>query len=340
MDFLKTLKRDSAIKLPPLPHVALKVMEVLREEEFSIDKLSEAIETDPALATRVLSMANSAFYSSLCKADTVKRAVSILGGEMIKNMALLIIISKNFKSNRLSGFDYDLFWMRAITAATAAETLAAKLGKQQEDIFAAGLLMDIGTLVMCYVEPEKFAQIGRQKQISKKSPITSIERSLFGADHMEIGSEVLRIWNLPESIYIPVAYHHGIKECPEDQRDTAMILMISAFISTMELSEVTLPKLVRIKKFLDQARDFSFDEAEELLDEIAEKRIHIFEMMNFTPTPGSEEKTEEGYQKPVPEGEEPARYASLEGPSRHKKPPPKKKGFFERLWAGVAGIFR
>ena len=202
MDTLESLIKG--VKgLPSLPAVAVKIIEHLKKDTASIAEIAGIVSYDPGLTAKILWVANSSYYASPYKVDTIEIAVNIMGLNELKTLALAFIIVKGFKKQIVDIFNHDLFWKRAINAAVSAEVFARQMRMDKEDFFVTVLLMDIGVLVMYLCKPEDYIKVLEDKNNSQIS-LAEAERAVFGFDHARVGSEILKEWGLPENIYMPM----------------------------------------------------------------------------------------------------------------------------------------
>ena len=119
------------INLPSPPTIAVKILNTVQNnKEFSLNDLEKIISADPALTGKMLQIANSAFYSLPNKVSNITRAMSILGTNVIKNIALSFVITKELRRNTTSYFDFDHFWRRSVTTAVAAELVKNLIQKK------------------------------------------------------------------------------------------------------------------------------------------------------------------------------------------------------------------
>ena len=138
---------DERIKLPSPPAIALKILKAVRQDDNSFKELAEIVMADPALAARIMKLANSSLYGLPKRVDSLVQATALIGTQQLKNIALSFVIVQDFQEARQGSFNMNLFWRRAISTAVAAEILAKNIGHKDHDIFISALLQDIGILV-------------------------------------------------------------------------------------------------------------------------------------------------------------------------------------------------
>ncbi|HEC97869.1 MAG TPA: GGDEF domain-containing protein [Nitrospirae bacterium] len=281
MENLKT-EGLNPTRLPSPPVIAIRVLEAVKKDDFSFKELSEIIASDPALTAKILSIVNSSFYALPYKVDSLEKAVSILGVDALKNIALSFMIISHMMSDNNELFDFNFFWKRSLTAAVASEIISKHIGGKTDDIFVTALLMDIGIIVMYLVDPLKYQQVLDQKRFTGMD-VVGAEKKVLGYDHQKTGSEVLKKWGLPESIFLPIACHHNTVPCPGELKDTVKILRISDMASSFYHSSRGIDKLDKLRSFLKD--EFGLEEgfANSYIDSVAEKTVEILSSYNLDP---------------------------------------------------------
>ena len=266
----------SVKNLPSLPTVALKIIQEIKKDKVSNNSLTEIISYDPALTTKILKIANSSFYAISDGVDSIDRAVSILGQEALKNIALSFVIVKGLKRDNVDNFDHELFWKRSITAAVSAEMLTSKLKVNRGDTFVIPLLMDIGVLVMYLSDPNEYLKVFDEKRVSGLTTVEA-EKTVLGYDHQELGSSILLKWNIPDNISLPIAYHHNPEQCPTEMKDLVEVLQLADIASSVYHSSNGTKKIGQFRELLKEKLKISDEEVGEFIDGIAEKTIEVLE---------------------------------------------------------------
>ena len=204
----KTLENVSTI--PTLPIVIEKITRLLQNPQTSAEDIGKAITTDQALTSKVLKLVNSAFYGFPGRISTITHAVVILGFSTVKNVVLTASIFDAF-SKRVSAntnFEMEKFWLHSIACGAAAQTLAKRIGHNaKEECFIAGLIHDIGKILMCNYLPAEF-ELVIQNRIKKNCLFFESERETLGITHQELGGIIAERWNLPEALQGAVKNHH------------------------------------------------------------------------------------------------------------------------------------
>lgn len=196
--------------IPTLPTVISRITTLLQNPQTSADEIGKAITTDQALASKVLKLVNSAFYGFPGRISTITHAVVILGFSTVKNIVLTASIFESFKKNAESdeSFDMEKFWFHSIACGAAAQTIAKKMGlKSGEECFIAGLIHDLGKVILCQYMPDQFQKIVKHTR-ENNCLIYEAENALFANTHQEVGGYLAEKWNLPSDLQNAVKYHH------------------------------------------------------------------------------------------------------------------------------------
>jgi two-component system cell cycle response regulator len=223
-DVLKTILSSDA--LPTLPTVASKLVSMISHEETAIGDIADVISKDMSLAAKLLKVANSSFYSFATKIGSINQAVSAMGTNAVRSLVLSFSFLNIKRSNRADIFDYDRFWEKSLAAAVAAKLIAAPFQKiEAEEIFIAGLLQNIGEMLIARAYPKQYREVLAEFE-KDPSCLVDSELALVGADHTFIGYAVTRHWNFPPFLLEPIRFHHR----PEDYtgNDPRLALAIKA----------------------------------------------------------------------------------------------------------------
>jgi putative nucleotidyltransferase with HDIG domain len=204
----KTLENVSTI--PTLPIVIEKITRLLQNPSTSAEEIGKAITTDQALASKVLKLVNSAFYGFPGKISTITHAVVILGFATVKNVVLTASIFDAF-SKRVSlsqSFDLQKFWLHSIACGAASQCIAKHIGSSaKEECFIAGLIHDVGKILMCNYLPDEFEMV-MQDRIRKDCLFYESEKEVLHITHQELGGVIAERWNLPKELQNAVKNHH------------------------------------------------------------------------------------------------------------------------------------
>jgi len=278
MDTLKELLHDN-MKLPSPPNIALRLLETLKKDDFSYSEIARIIQSDPALAVKVLKTANSDIYALPDKTTSIERALSILGIHVVKNIALSFSLADDSNRSPEHGFNINYFWKRSIIAAIGAELFSDYLQFKEDDIFNSALFQDLGILILYSHYPDAYSKLIEEKN-NTRIPFETLEKRTFGYTHEELGSEILREWGLPENIYIPIRYHHDYDNAPELHKDVARILHLSHAFSSI-FNDESFEKIRHFAGIIKDDLAIADSVLETLVDKAGERIIEICSMFDI-----------------------------------------------------------
>ena len=220
--------------LPALPAAVLRVMQIADDPKASAPDVARALTSDQALAARVLKLANSAFYGASRRISTVSEAVVILGLRTTRNLAMATSCEE-MMAREVSGYAMQrgALWRHSLACGSAAQALAKRAHiRGVEEAFVAGLLHDIGKVILSTYQREKFALVLR-RTLERGIPYSEAEQEIFGFDHAEAGARLLERWNLPSSLVSAVRFHHKPLEAPDSSPLPALVHVADAICLTL-----------------------------------------------------------------------------------------------------------
>lgn len=194
--------------LPSLPAVVVELIATLDNEAADIAQLATGIAKDQALAARALRVANSPFYGVQQRVSSIHDAIVILGFRAVGSLVTAAALTDYFAPPPESGFDLARFWRHSIAAALCARSLAQHVGLNAEASFTAGLLHDIGVLVLLTTRPWRYAEVLLRRQQDDRE-LHHLEREILGFDHARVGEALAARWRFPPEIASAVASHHA-----------------------------------------------------------------------------------------------------------------------------------
>ncbi|GCL62011.1 HDOD domain-containing protein [Pseudaquabacterium pictum] len=194
--------------LPALPQAVLAAIRVLQQDGSSTAQCAAALGRDPALAAMLLRLANAAAYGRSGRIGSLYEAVALLGRAAVGSVLTAAAVAAQFQDARCPGFDRQRYSRQAFASGIAAQTLANELGADGGLAFTAGLLHDIGHLVLVSQLPAAMAQAMAWARLHDQ-PLHLAEQEVLGIDHAEAGALVARHWHFPPALVAAVAGHHG-----------------------------------------------------------------------------------------------------------------------------------
>lgn len=185
-----------------------KIFSVLDDKNSSFSDLGEVIKYDQAISSKVISIANSAFYSRGIEIYSLQRAMLNIGYEEVKGIIMCLVFMEGMlKKLKLKEEDLFALWKHSIYVACASKMLSERtLAEDPQKVYMAGLLHDIGSVVF-YMHAENYSEMVRQANIQGKS-IIQIEKEVFGIDHQETGYAISVKWKFPPEFSHIIRYHH------------------------------------------------------------------------------------------------------------------------------------
>ncbi|MGE3182590.1 MAG: HDOD domain-containing protein [Phycisphaerae bacterium] len=195
-----------------LPDTAVRIMETVQCSDSSAQDLMRVLQGDPSLSARVLKTMNSAAFGVSEKITNLQKAISLLGFNHIRNLALTASISSIFeKGDGVSCYTRTGLWKHMISTAIGARMISRRLElPNPEEAFLGGLLHDIGIILIDQYANEQFVQIIEEVAASgENADLVGTEREILGFDHARLGDLVARQWKFPESVVSVIKYHHS-----------------------------------------------------------------------------------------------------------------------------------
>lgn len=202
-----------------MPATLARIIHITNSPDATSDQVASIVRLDQSLTTKVLRLANSAYYGRRSQAETVSEAINVLGFNSIRNLAASAsVVDALFPRQMFPGFGWQEMWIHSVTCAVAAEVICQRMRcasvRSAETAFIAGLLHDVGKLVVARALPARFRQIVEDCQ-KQQHPMVDSEKSLLSTDHANIGGQLAQQWDFPEKLGAAISYHHA----PEDAYD-------------------------------------------------------------------------------------------------------------------------
>ncbi|MDA1264124.1 MAG: diguanylate cyclase [Planctomycetota bacterium] len=185
--------------LPSPSAIGLRILAITEGEDYDQRELESTIMADPALAGRILKLANAAIHDRGAPLTSVPQAAMRLGARSVRTVALGFTLISDNRAGSSQSFDYDAFWSHALATAAAAANLAhAVTGVESAEAFTCGLLADVGRLALASVHPERYSALVEGAPGASGLDLAHLETQAFDIDHYEVGAALLEDWGLPE----------------------------------------------------------------------------------------------------------------------------------------------
>jgi HD-like signal output (HDOD) protein len=193
------------LRLPPFPQVAIRILQLANNENVQMRQLSSLISTDPAFASEILTVANSAFYSPRYPSTTVAQAVAVIGATRLQGMCVTVGV-RAYLGKSMSRPALRNLWRHNLACAIIAQRLAVAGFIDQDIAYTSGILHDIGRMALAVIQPKAYAEL-LESHSGPSASVLQAERDLFGWDHCEIGRQLISDWKLPGNFEAVIADH-------------------------------------------------------------------------------------------------------------------------------------
>lgn len=229
--------------LPSPTGIALRLLELTQDETVSVCDITPVIESDPAISSRLIQIANSPLAGLSRQISSVSRAVALLGLRTVTSLALGFSLVNNHRSGKCVGFDYPGFWSESLAKATTARSLASRhKGFAPDEAFTCGILGRIGRLALATACPEQYAMVLQSAAGEIGPRLLTLEQEIFGIDHNHMTSEMMVDWRIPEVFRMAVLMQDQAEDTllAQNSRESRL----ANYLSFGELMSVVLTRSV------------------------------------------------------------------------------------------------
>ncbi len=230
----KTDIAENNINLASFPAVYKRIVDVLEDPRSSASNLADAVSKDSSLTGKLLKLVNSSLYGFSSEIDSITKAITIIGFKELGTLAVGIVVIRAFRQIPAKVIDMKNFWLHSLGCGIIAKIIARKkFNSGEEQFFIAGLLHDIGRLILLKDYPKVMTNIivdSRQKQV----PLYSAETEMLGFDHTDILGLLLPVWNFPANLQQIINYHHSPKSSRSSLR-AAVVHAADAMTNAFEI---------------------------------------------------------------------------------------------------------
>ena len=219
-----------------LPEICQQLTRLLRDDKCANIEIAELISYDPVLTARILNMANQSSYPGP-PLDTVSDAIDRIGADNLKQLLSSTTAVSAFELIDPEVVDMENFWHHSVCCAMASESLAIKCGlKQPEQIFVAGLVHDIGQLVIYQKMPDLALKVLEKAGKEESSYRYRAEKEILGLTHSQVGKALVEKWRLPAMVQEAVEFHHEPRLAREFRLETSIVHIATAIANCVEPS--------------------------------------------------------------------------------------------------------
>lgn len=225
-----------------LPEIAVQVNAMVEDPRYSATDIGDLINQDPSLTTRLLRIANSPFFGLSTRVATVSRAVAVVGSKQLRDLVIATSAMRTFRGIPNPLITLEDFWYHSLYCAIAARALAQRRRLPHHDsLFTAGLLHDIGQLIIFNRLPEQAREVLR---LSMEDPhamdMYQAEHEVLGFDHAQVGGLLLRHWRLPALLEECVTHHHTPAQARHFPAEVAIVHIANIIAVLAEINSTNL----------------------------------------------------------------------------------------------------
>ncbi len=219
-----------------LPEVTAKIISIVDDPKSTAHDLHNIIKNDPALATKILKVVNSAFYGLPGQVSDLDRAIVLLGLSAVKNIAISASISRLFTAEKISDkFSARDIWKHSVAVAVVTREFCCLIGKKAfaEEAFLAGLIHDLGLLIERQAFPDQLTEV-INTAYKQEQHFCAVEMDRIGTDHQDLGSALAAKWKFPRLLQTVIGYHHKVDRLNEETRLLPCLVNIADVLCTHE----------------------------------------------------------------------------------------------------------
>lgn len=218
-----------------MPQILAKILQAVNDPQVSAALLEKIFKHDPGFTLKTLTLANSAYYGAPGKVTNMRSAITLLGLNLLKNLAIHASVSSLFHFEPVSPLfsGYEL-WKHSVGVGTCARMISRrfKLGNT-EDYFTLGILHDVGLILECQFYRDRFLSLLLHLQ-ETPGKLIELEKQTFGMIHAELTAMLCQKWSLPASLSLPVEHHHEPLSAPDSARIPACVLYLADLLTAQK----------------------------------------------------------------------------------------------------------
>jgi HD-like signal output (HDOD) protein len=250
-------------QLPSPPDVVVEVGRLIDDDRASLDDIAQVIERDAALAAKVIQLVNSAFFGLSRHVSDVSGAVRFLGLDLVRDVVLSSSLQESLlaMAREVTGLDRQDLGARQLAAAGLAHTIMSTRNKRlQDQAFLAGLLHDVGTLVLAVQLPETLEAILADARSRKVPPHLIEAERLGGVTHAEVGAYLLGLWDFPARVVEAVAHHHAPERAGTSAPLVEVVYLAQALVTDGQPMDLAYLEMTGLARDLDLWREVAQQE--------------------------------------------------------------------------------
>ena len=225
---------SGVVRLVSLPEVCIRVNEMMDDADTSASDIGKVISQDTGLTARLLKIVNSSFYGAPSKIETVTRAVTVIGLRELRGLVLAASAIETFSKIPNDILNMVQFWRHSVYCGVVAQLLADRCHVlHSERLFVAGLLHDIGKLILCHRLPTESKAVVEKLKVEELLDF-EIEQDIIGFDHAEVGGELIKVWQMPDSLEQAIRYHHDPSKAENISMEICLVHMANVLTGWAE----------------------------------------------------------------------------------------------------------
>jgi putative nucleotidyltransferase with HDIG domain len=263
---------SGVVRLVSLPEVCIRVNEMLEDPRINAADIGRVISQDTGLTARLLKIVNSAFYGFPSRIETVSRAVTVIGLRELRGLVLAASAVEAFSKIPNDILNMVKFWRHSVYCGVVAQLLAERCRVlHSERLFVAGLLHDIGKLILSHRLPNEMREVVARISTEDR-PDYEIEREIFGFDHADVGGELLKVWQMPKTLGQAVLHHHRPNQADEAIMDVCLVHIANGMTMIAEQG-------MEVECKIDPISDFAWQTTKldpSMMDEIFQQAGNLF----------------------------------------------------------------
>ncbi len=223
------------------PEVCIQLLDLVESPMSTAHEIGEVIASDPNLSARLLKLVNSSFYNYSSRIDTLSRAIAIVGTRELYSLAVSVSAIRSFSRIPVEIINMDTFWRHSLFCGIIARYLGKRCGVlHPERLFVAGLLHDIGSLVIFARVPEKAKELLMIAQGDEQT-LAYVEQQEFGFNHADLGGMLAALWSLPDTLVEAISCHHNPLDAVCSKQQAAIVKIADALADRSDLGALFAP---------------------------------------------------------------------------------------------------
>ncbi len=264
---------EGTVGLVSLPEISIKINEMVDDPKCSAAHIGKVIGKDAALTARLLKIVNSAFYRFPSRVETVTRAITIVGYRELRDLVFAATVAGIFERISNDLVDLDSFWRHGIYSGILSRLIADKCQVLHgERLFVAGLMHDIGRLIIAYKLPKltrAILDLCEQQGVG----LYEAEQQILGFSHADVGAELMKSWNFPQAQQDVARFHHNPAAAQDNVLEVNIVYLANIIAQIAETGLVDTDRLAKIDKKVWMITNVSKNDVEALLVEAREQFI-------------------------------------------------------------------